>query len=94
MGSKRHVDKLMSVFDFKICAKLGLSEAISTRIIFIYDGREQQKEILIANNNIKEDIQEKLKSWIFENIDVQDVMHMKSKELDADKSEPKDRISV
>ena len=94
MGSKRHVDKLMSVFDFKICAKLGLSEAISTRVIFIYDGKEQQKEILIASNTIKEDIQEKLISWIFENIDVQDVIYMKSKELDADKSGPKDRISV
>ena len=73
---------------------MGLSEAICTRVIFIYDGKEQQKEILISSNTIKEDIQEKLKSWIFENIDVQDVMYIKSKYLDADKSEPKDRVSL
>lgn len=74
----------MSVFDLKICKKLGLSEAISTRVIFLYDKKEGRKKILIPSNKMKEDIKDKLKSWILENIDVQDVMYIKSKKLDAD----------
>jgi hypothetical protein len=37
MGSKRFLDKLLSVFDLTICKALGLPESVSTRVMFLYD---------------------------------------------------------
>ena len=85
MGSKRHVNKLLSVFDLKIWEALGLPENVSCRVMFIYDKKQNLKKFNVLKNGMPKEIHRKLTLWLEQNIRVDDVAFgLKSNELNAD----------
>jgi hypothetical protein len=85
MGSKRHVNKLLSVFDLTIWEALALPENVSCRVMFIYDKKQKLKRFNILNNGIPKEIHMKLTLWLEQNICVNDIAFgLKSNELNAD----------
>jgi hypothetical protein len=85
MGSKRHVNKLLSVFDLTIWEALGLSENVSCRVMFIYDKKQKLKRFNVLKNGMPKEIHRKLTLWLEQNISVDDVAFgLKSNELNAD----------
>ena len=85
MSKRRHVDKLLSVFDLTIGEALNLTEAISIRVMFIFDRVENVRKFVILDDNIRKQTSDKLKLWLEENIDVSHVAHrLESNQLDAD----------
>ena len=85
MSKKRHVDKLLSVFDLTICEALSLTETISIRVMFIYDRVEEVRKFVILNDKMRKQTSDKLTLWLQENVDVSHVAHgLKSNQLDAD----------
>ena len=85
MSKKRHVDKLLSVFDLTICEALRLPQTISIRVMFIYDRVADVRKFVILNDKIRKQTSDKLTLWLQENLDVYHVAHgLKSNQLDAD----------
>jgi hypothetical protein len=85
MSKRRNVDKLLSVFDLTIGEVLNLTEAISIRVMFIYDRVENVRKFVILNDNIRKQTSEKLKLWLEENLDTYHVAHgLESNQLNAD----------
>jgi hypothetical protein len=85
MSEKRHVDKLLSVFDLTIRDALSLTETISIRVMFIYDRVAEIRKFVILNDKIRKQTSDKLTLWLQENVDVSHVAHgLKSNQLDAD----------
>ncbi|MGD8228260.1 MAG: hypothetical protein PVH82_09920 [Desulfobacteraceae bacterium] len=75
MNNKRHVDKLLSVFDLTIGEALSLTETISIRVMFIYDREEKIRKFVILNDKIRKQTSDKLALWLEENVDVYHVAH-------------------
>ena len=85
MGTPRHVDNLLSVFDLTACKALDLPESVSRRVIFIYDRKQNIRRFIITGNEVSSDVDSKLRSWLEENIQVDDVAFgLKRNSLDAD----------
>jgi hypothetical protein len=85
MNKIRQVDKLLSVFDLKICEALSLTDTISIRVMFIYDRVEKVRKFVILNDKIKKHTLDKLKLWLEENLDIYYVAHgLESNQLDGD----------
>ena len=70
MEKKRHVNKLLSVFDLSDCGDLSLPGGALSRVMFAYDERENLREFTILTREIPEEIRSKITSWLEENIDV------------------------
>ena len=85
MSKRRHVDKLLSVFDLTICEALSLTETISIRVMFIYDREEKVRKFVILNDKIRKQISDKITLWLEENVDAYHVAHgLESNQLDGD----------
>jgi len=85
MGTPRHVNNLLSVFDLTACKALDLPENVSRRVIFIYDRKQKLKKFIITGNEVPNDIDSKLISWLEENIQIDDVAFgLKRNKLNAD----------
>ncbi|MBW1717138.1 MAG: hypothetical protein JRI94_09135 [Deltaproteobacteria bacterium] len=70
MEKKRHVNKLLSVFDLSDCGDLSLPGGALSRVMFAYDEKEDSREFTILTREIPEEIRSKITSWLEENIDV------------------------
>ena len=70
MEKKRHVNKLLSVFDLSDCGDLNLPGGALSRVMFAYDEREDLREFTILTREIPEEIRSRITSWLEENIDV------------------------
>ena len=85
MGTRRNVDNLVSVFDLTVGKALDLRESVSRRVIFIYDRKRNVKRFIIIGNEIPDDLERKLTSWLGENIQVDDIAFgLRGNRLDAD----------
>ena len=85
MSKKRHVDKLLSVFDLTVCEALRLPETISIRVMFIYDRVKKVRKFVILNDKLRRQTSDKLSLWLEENVEVSHVAHgLESNLLDAD----------
>ena len=85
MGRKRDVVLLLAVFNLTINKALCLPENIPTRIMLVYDKRENIKEFRTLNSGITEDMDSKIRSWREEKIEVDDIIHgLNSNEIDME----------
>jgi len=83
MAEERYVDKLMSVFSFTAGEELGLPENVSTQVMFLYNRKANIKEFNLIDEEMAEDVNRRITSWLEKNVDVQDVLHgLKSKGMD------------
>jgi len=70
MEEKRHVNKLLSVFDLSDCGNPGLPEGTLGRVMFSYDQRKGLKEFKILTREIPEQIRTGIILWLENNVDV------------------------
>jgi hypothetical protein len=84
MAAERYVDGLVSVFSLRIGEALGLPQKVSARIMYSYDRQEDRRSFTILNNDLSEEMSNKLKSWLEMNIFTDVISDLKSNELDGD----------
>ena len=85
MVNKRHYDSLSSVFDLNIHEALGLPESVSIRVMLTYDRERNERKFVILNAEIPKEMQDRLISWLEENVETDDVAYgLRSNILDAD----------
>lgn len=75
MEKRRDVVRLLSIFDLNTNRTPCLPENTSTRIMLVYDKVNNVKEFKILDSGITEDVDSRIKSWLEENIDVEDMIH-------------------
>jgi hypothetical protein len=69
MEKKRSIDRLFSVFDLPNREEWRLSENTKTRIMFVYDKKENRKEFRVLNKEIPKEMAKKITSWLEQNLD-------------------------
>jgi hypothetical protein len=84
MSAERYVDGLVSVFNLRIGQALGLPRRLSTRVMYTYDRQENRRNFTILNNDIPDETNAKLESWLERNIFTDVINDLKSNELDGD----------
>jgi hypothetical protein len=83
MAEERYVDKLMSIFSFTAGKDIGLPENVSTQVMFVYNRKANIKEFNLIDEEMAEDVNRRITSWLEKNVDLQDVLHgLKSKGMD------------
>ena len=86
MASNRYYDSLSSVFDLNIHEALGLPESVSIRVMLTYDRERNERKFVILNAEIPKEMQDRLISWMEENIETDDIAYgLRSNILDADR---------
>ncbi len=67
--SKRCVDKLAVVFALTGHDEIDLPQNLSTRVMFVYDKKENKKQFTILNKRISEEMSTKIKVWLEANLE-------------------------
>lgn len=76
---------MLTIFNLNIHKTPYSPENISTRIMLVYDKRENIKEFRILNSGIKEEMDGWIKSWLEENIEVDEIFEgLNSNDIDID----------
>jgi hypothetical protein len=86
MEKRRGVEKLLSILDLTIGEALNLPESLSTRVMLAYDGRRNKKEFTVLGKEITGDMKERIRIWLEENVDIDDVIcNLESNHIDGDR---------
>jgi hypothetical protein len=75
MENEREVVRSLSVFNLKGIKTPFLPENTSTRIMLVYDKQKNIKEYRILDSSMAEEMDRRIRSWLEENIEVDDVIH-------------------
>jgi hypothetical protein len=75
MEEKREVVRSLSVFDLNSTKTPHLPENTSARIMFIYDKLNNIREYKVLDSGMTEETDRRIRSWLEENIKVDDVIH-------------------
>ena len=75
MEKRRDVVRLLSIFDLNTNKTPCLPENTSARIMLVYDKVNNVKEFKILGSGITEDVDSKIRSWLEDNIEVEDIIH-------------------
>jgi hypothetical protein len=62
--SKRCVDKLAVVFALTGHEGLDLPQHLSTRVMFVYDKKENKKQFTVLNRRIPDEMSAKIRVWL------------------------------
>jgi hypothetical protein len=85
MDERREVVRLLSIFNLNTNKAPQLPENTSARIMFVYDKLKNIREYRILDSGITEEKGRRIRSWLDENIQVDDVIHgLNSSEINAD----------
>ena len=85
MEKNREVVRLMSVFNLNTNKAPHLPGNTSARIMFVYDKLKNIREYRILDSGMTEETDRRIRSWLEENIEVDDVIHgLSSSDINAD----------
>ena len=85
MEKKREVVRLLSVFNLNTNKTPHLPENTSARIMLVYDKLKNIREYKILDSGMAEEMERRIRSWLDENIEVDDVIcGMNSSDINAD----------
>jgi hypothetical protein len=73
MEKQRHVESLMSVFNLNLHEHLKLNDRLSTRIMLLYDRKEDRIEFRLLDKTLTTRLSTKIQSWLEENIQISDI---------------------
>lgn len=62
--SKRCVEKLAAVFALTEHDGLDLPHHLSTRVMFVYDKKENKKQFTVLNKRIPDEMSTKIRVWL------------------------------
>jgi hypothetical protein len=75
MEKKREVVRFLSVFNLNTNKIPHLPEDMSARIMFVYDKLKNIREYKILDSGMTEEMGQRIRSWLDENIEADDVIH-------------------
>ena len=75
MENRREVVRSLSVFNLDANKTPYLPENTSVRIMFIYDKLNNIREYKILNSGMTEEMGHQIRSWLEDNIEIDDVIH-------------------
>ena len=85
MEKNREVVRLMSIFNLNTNKTPHLPDKTSARIMLVYDKAKNIREYKILDSSITEETDRRIRSWLEENIEVDDVIHgLSSNDINAD----------
>ena len=85
MEKKREVVRSLSVFNLNAEKTPYLPENTSARIMFVYDKPKNIREYKILDSGMNEEMGCQIRSWLEENIEVDDMIHgLNSNDINAD----------
>ena len=70
MDKKRLVHLMSSIFELSDCENLDVKRDVMGRVMFRYDEKQNTKEFRLLNENISDDLRDRIISWLDQNIDV------------------------
>ena len=70
MGKKRLVQKMSSVFELSDCRNPDIKMDVSGRVMFRYDATLKEKEFILLNKDIPDDLCNRILSWLDQNVDL------------------------
>ncbi len=84
MGTRRHVEKLLSVFDLKVSNAPNMPGGATARVLFIYNKETNQKKFNILVTDMPRSLISSLISWLEMNIEIDDLAFgLKSNRVDV-----------
>jgi hypothetical protein len=85
MENRREVVRSLSVFNLDANKTPNLPENTSARIMFLYDKLKNIREYKILNSGMTEEMGRQIRSWLEDNIEIDDVIHgLYSSNINAD----------
>lgn len=82
MDRKRHVNRLLSIFDLGDYRGSGLPADLSARVMFLYDEKENVSEFRMLDRDLPIETNLKIASWLRDNLNVADLIHKLSYRAD------------
>ena len=73
MEKERHVESLMSVFNLNLHKHLKLTNRISTRVMLLYDKKEDTIDFRLLDKNLTASLSNRIESWLEQNIHISDI---------------------
>jgi hypothetical protein len=70
MEKKRLIHQMSTVFELSDCENLDVKRDVMGRVMFRYDEKQNIKEFRLLNENIPDDLRDRIISWLNQNIDV------------------------
>jgi hypothetical protein len=85
MEKKREIVRSLSVFNLSANKTPHLPENTSARIMLVYDKLNNIREYRILDSGMNEETDRRIRSWLEENIEVEDMIHgLNSSDINAD----------
>ena len=85
MENRREVVRSLSVFNLSANKTPHLPENTSARIMLVYDKLKNIREYRILDSGMTEEMDRRIRSWLEENIEVEDMIHgLNSSDINAD----------
>lgn len=70
MENRRHVERILTVFDIANCGALDAAGVGSTRVMLFYEEKENRKHFTILDRSIPENLRAAAASWLEQNFDL------------------------
>jgi hypothetical protein len=74
MDKKRLVHQMLAVFKLSDCVHLDMKRDVESSVMFRYDEKQNTKEFRLLNDDIPDNLRDKIISWLDRNIDVDNSM--------------------
>lgn len=85
MGTRRHVESAMCIFDLTIGKAIGRPESIRAKVMMLYCRRDNRREFKILDLSFPEDLDRQIISWLEKNTEPDDILwELESNRMDAD----------
>ena len=65
---------MLSVFELSDCENLNMKRDVKGRVMFRYDGKQNTKEFRLLNEDIPDELRDRIITWLDQNIDVDSSM--------------------
>ncbi len=75
MAKKRRVERACSTFDLTIGKEINLTRKLKTRIMLIYDQKQNQKDFIVLDRKIPQEINGRIRAWLDHHVDVVHILH-------------------
>jgi|GEM_PF-810651 hypothetical protein len=74
MGTRRHVESAMCIFDLTIGKAINLPESIRAKVMMLYNRKDNRREFKVLDLSFPEDVDRKIISWLEKNTVPDDIL--------------------
>jgi hypothetical protein len=74
MGTRRHVESAMCIFDLTIGKAINLPESIRAKVMMLYTRKDNRREFKVLDLSFPEDVDRQIISWLEKNTEPDDIL--------------------